>query len=62
LFLMEVVAQDRRALASQLDTIESFSGPRFLQGPGDLLGGRVARLYQGERLEVGEEGPFPREL
>ena len=62
LFLMEVVAQDRRALASQLDTIEAFSGPRFLQGPGDLLGGRVARLYHGERLQAGEEGPFPRDL
>lgn len=61
-FLIAVVAQDRRALARQLDVIESFDGPRFQQGPGDLLGGRVARLYQGERLEPGLEGPFPRTL
>jgi len=62
LFLLEVVAQDRRALALQLDAIEAFDGPRFLQGPGDLLGGRVARLYNGERLAPAEEGPFPRDL
>lgn len=62
LFLNEVIAQDRWALAKQLDAIEAFSGPRFNQGPGDLLGGRVARLYQGERLQPCEEGPFPREL
>lgn len=58
LFLEPVVAQDRRALATQLDNIERFGAPRFLQGPGDLLGARVAQLYQGQRLEPGEEGPF----
>jgi phenylpropionate dioxygenase-like ring-hydroxylating dioxygenase large terminal subunit len=62
LFLLEVVAQDRRALAAQLDTIEAFGGPKFRQGPGDLLGGRVARLFNGERLEPAEEGPFPHML
>ena len=62
LFLIEVVAQDRRALEKQLDTIEKFTGPRFQQGPGDLLGARVARLYQGERLEPAEEEPVRREL
>ncbi|HEY3812998.1 MAG TPA: Rieske 2Fe-2S domain-containing protein [Caulobacteraceae bacterium] len=62
LFLDPVVAQDRRALAAQLGAIEAFGGPRFQQGPGDLLGGRVARLYQGEKLEPGEEGPFARTL
>ncbi len=62
LFLDPVVAQDRRALARQLDAIEAFGGPRFQQGPGDLLGGRVARLFNGERLDPGEEGPFQRTL
>jgi len=61
-FLAPVVAQDRRALARQLDGIEAFGGPRFRQGPGDLLGARVARLFHGERLEPGEEGPFERRL
>lgn len=62
LFLEPVVAQDRRALARQLDNIERFGAPRFLQGPGDLLGARVARLYYGERLEPGREGPFDHQL
>ena len=62
LFLDPVVAQDRRALARQLDGIESLGGPRFMQGPGDLLGGRIAQLYAGETLQPGEEGPFERTL
>ena len=62
LFLNPVVAQDRRALARQLDGIEAFGGPRFIQGPGDLLGARVAQLYQGQALEPGVEGPFTRTL
>lgn len=62
LFLEPVVAQDRRALSLQLDNIERFGAPRFLQGPGDLLGARVARLYHGERLEPGREGPFDHQL
>ncbi len=62
LFLEPVVRQDRRALARQLDTIERFGSPRFLQGPGDLLGARVAQLYQGQRIEAGTEGPFDHEL
>lgn len=62
LFLSPVVAQDRRALSRQLDGIEAFGGPRFIQGPGDLLGARVARLYQGQTLEPGVEGPFDRTL
>ena len=61
-FLAPVVAQDRRALARQLDGIEAFGGPRFRQGPGDLLGPRVAQLCHGDRLEPGEEGPFERTL
>lgn len=61
-FLRPVVAQDRHALARQLDTIERFGAPRFLQGPGDRLGGRLAQLYQGQRLEPAEEGPFEHQL
>ena len=62
MFLRPVVAQDRHALARQLDTIERFGAPRFLQGPGDLLGARVAQLYQGQALEPAEEGPFEHRL
>ncbi len=62
LFLDPVVRQDRHALAQQLDNIERFGAPHFLQGPGDLLGGRVARLFNGERLEPGHEGPFEHRL
>lgn len=62
LFLDPVVRQDREALARQLDNIERFGAPRFLQGPGDLLGARVAQLYQGQSLEPAEEGPFDHQL
>lgn len=62
LFLAPVVRQDRRALARQLDNLERFGAPRFVQGPGDLLGARVARLYQGECLEPAAEGPFDHRL
>lgn len=61
-FLEKVVAQDRHALARQLDNIEGFGAPRFLQGPGDLLGARVAQLYQGQKIEPAREGPFDFEL
>ncbi|GAA0619757.1 Rieske 2Fe-2S domain-containing protein [Brevundimonas kwangchunensis] len=61
-FLEKVVAQDRHALARQLDNIERFGAPRFLQGPGDLLGARVAQLYQGQKIEPAREGPFDFEL
>lgn len=62
IFLAPVVRQDRRALARQLDNLERFGAPRFLQGPGDLLGARVARLYQGDRLDPTTEGPFDHQL
>lgn len=57
-FLEAVVAQDRHALARQLDNIERFGAPRFLQGPGDLLGARVAQVYQGQRLVPSEDEPI----
>ena len=50
LFLAPVVAQDRKALARQFQVLKKFGGPRYLQGPGDILGNRVQRLYQGEEL------------
>ena len=58
LFMERVVTQDKHALATQLDNIERFGAPRFLQGPGDFPGARVAMLYQGQTLEPAEEGPF----
>lgn len=61
-FLEKVVAQDRHALARQLDNIERFGAPRFVQGPGDLLGARVAQAYQGQKIEPAREGPFDFEL
>jgi len=62
LFLAPVVRQDRVALARQLDTIETFGGPRFAQGPGDFLGPRVAKLWAGESIAPATEGPFAVEL
>ena len=44
------------------DQVQAFGGPRFIQGPGDLLGARVTQLYQGQTLEPGVEGPFERTL
>ena len=61
-FLAPVVRQDRIALERQLATIERFGGPRFVQGPGDVLGPRVARLWAGEPIAPAEEGPFEVEL
>jgi phenylpropionate dioxygenase-like ring-hydroxylating dioxygenase large terminal subunit len=58
LFLDPVVTQDREALARQYEAMEAFGGPHFRQGPLDRLSARVMRLYQGEALEPGVEGPF----
>ncbi|MDB5440153.1 MAG: hypothetical protein JWM33_2580 [Caulobacteraceae bacterium] len=48
LFNAPVLAQDRAALAIQLDNIERFGGPRFAQGPLDLLGPAIQTLMAGQ--------------
>lgn len=57
LFLAPVVAQDRRALARQFAVIERFDAPRYAEGPGDILGNRVHRLYNGETIPEGSDPP-----
>lgn len=57
LFLAPVVAQDRRALASQSDVMTTFGFPRFTAGPGDILGSRLSRLWQGEAIAAGQDAP-----
>jgi phenylpropionate dioxygenase-like ring-hydroxylating dioxygenase large terminal subunit len=58
LFLRPVIRQDREALARQYEVIEAFGGPRFHQGPLDRVSTAVARLYAGQTLEPGTEGPW----
>lgn len=55
LFLAPVVAQDRRALERQHEVMTHFGHPQFTSGPGDLLGNRLYRLWQGERIEPGSD-------
>ena len=62
LFLRPVVAQDRRALAKQYAVMEAFGNPQFVSGPGDILGGRLHRLWKGERLEPGRDAVVRVEL
>lgn len=57
-FIAPVVRQDRDVLAVQAETIERFGGPRYAQGPGDPLGGRVRRLMNGETLRPGVTDRF----
>ncbi|ALH80792.1 aromatic ring-hydroxylating oxygenase subunit alpha [Sphingopyxis macrogoltabida] len=57
LFLAPVVAQDRRALASQSEVMTTFGFPRFTAGPGDILGSRLSRLWQGETIAAGQDAP-----
>lgn len=52
-FLLPVVRQDRSALAAQADVVASFGTTRYAQGPGDLLGNRVHKLYRGGTLPPG---------
>lgn len=56
-FLRPVVAQDRRALANQSEVMARFGRPQFVEGPGDILGARLHRLWLGETLEPGSDGP-----
>lgn len=62
LFLRPVVAQDRRALAAQHGVMTHFGNPRFVAGPGDILGNRLHRLWKGERLPPGRDAPVDAEL
>ena len=55
-FLLPVVRQDRRALAAQAGVVERFGTTRYAQGPGDILGNRIHRLYRGETLTPGVTG------
>lgn len=55
LFLRPVVAQDREALAAQHAVMTHFGNPRFVSGPGDILGDRLYRLWKGEALTVGHD-------
>jgi phenylpropionate dioxygenase-like ring-hydroxylating dioxygenase large terminal subunit len=52
-FLLPVVRQDRRVLAAQADIVETFGATRYAEGPGDILGSRVRRIYSGETLAPG---------
>lgn len=61
-FLGPVVAQDRRALARQAGVMKAFGHPRFAAGPGDILGARLSRLWQGEVLPIGRDEAVQREL
>ena len=54
-FLRPVVAQDRRALAAQSEVIRRFDAPRFVEGPGDILGARLHRLWTGQEIPVGSD-------
>jgi phenylpropionate dioxygenase-like ring-hydroxylating dioxygenase large terminal subunit len=62
LFLWPVIAQDRDALAAQHGVLKEFNVPRYMQGPGDILGPRVARLWQGERIVEGQDEPVAARL
>lgn len=52
-FLLPVVRQDRKALAAQADVVARFGTTRYAQGPGDLLGGRIHKIYNGHALVPG---------
>lgn len=62
LFLAPVVAQDRRALALQHDVMTRFGHPQFAEGPGDILGNRVHRLWTGHRVPEGDDDPVAARL
>jgi phenylpropionate dioxygenase-like ring-hydroxylating dioxygenase large terminal subunit len=61
-FLGPVVAQDRRALMRQHEVMTRFGHPRFAAGPGDILGTRLQRLWNGERIDPGSDLPIDAQL
>lgn len=62
LFLAPVVAQDRKALALQHGVMTHFGHPQFVEGPGDILGNRLHRLWAGQRLPEGVDECVTAEL
>lgn len=62
LLLAPVIAQDRQALQHQSEVMARFGRPRFVQGPGDILGNRLHRLWNGDRLETGSDAPVSARL
>lgn len=62
LFLVKVIEQDADALGRLHDNIADFGGPRFHAGPGDHLGDKLSRLYNGGTLDADTFGPFEMEL
>ncbi len=58
LFLDPVVTQDRRALEAQYKTIQEFKTPFYRQGPGDILGPRVQKLWSGQNIGESSDPPF----
>jgi len=56
-FVRTVAEQDRRALERQHETLTAFGGPCFKSGPTDRLIAPLTRLYNGETLERGSDGP-----
>lgn len=62
LFLAPVVRQDRQALARQHEVMTHFGHPQFTSGPGDILGSRLHKLWQGHKLEYNEEEIVKAEL
>ncbi|MBB4615808.1 aromatic ring-hydroxylating oxygenase subunit alpha [Novosphingobium taihuense] len=62
LFLAPVVAQDRKALGLQHAVMTHFGHPQFAEGPGDILGSRLHRLWSGHRLSPGVDDGVMAEL
>ena len=58
LFLAPVIEQDKKALERQYEVIKHFNAPRYTQGPGDILGNRIHKLYTNETLSVGSEEKY----
>jgi len=61
-FLRPVVRQDRLALGRQAAVMAQFGRPRFTEGPGDILGARLHRLWIGDRLDPGSDAPVKAQL
>lgn len=55
LFLRPVVRQDRVALERQAEVVARHGATRYMEGPGDILGNRVHRLWAGEDIGTGSD-------